>query len=121
MPDWSRRSIPARAGEPGYSSSMTHDMEGEVYPRACGGTKSHDDLRTRVSFGLSPRVRGNPETADSLRVLGKVYPRASRRSIPARAGEPRYIRPYWAPLRSIPARAGEDPPWSIPARAGEPD
>ena len=50
-----------------------------VYPRACGGT---DGIRRRriAGGGLSPRVRGNPFSDDSiwLRI----------RSIPARAGEP---------------------------------
>ncbi len=51
-----------------------------VYPRAYGGTPV--GLRRRIfKMGLSPRVRGNPATSSPSRV--------SRRSIPARTGEPR--------------------------------
>ena len=52
-----RRSIPARAGEPpSYTHSRTTQW---VYPRACGGIACHD-THSSVSAGLSPRVRGNP-------------------------------------------------------------
>ena len=70
-------SIPADAGEP-------HDIRirtchGRVYPRGCGGTSLFaNPIPLRV--GLSPRMRGNLEI---------VIPEgASRRSIPADAGEP---------------------------------
>ena len=73
-----------------------------VYPRACGGTSSEPSrcwlvlvaglsprvrgnqfrlaMRRPMARGLSPRVRGNPERPSR--------PEHSRRSIPARAGEP---------------------------------
>ena len=50
-----------------------------VYPRACGGTVPAFTAALR-SYGLSPRVRGNP-----LPVPGQLE---SPGSIPARAGEP---------------------------------
>ena len=72
-----QRSIPARTGEPLRDHGKL--WPGAVYPRAYGGTYSpHTALM--LSFGLSPRVRGNrkdfPELSDILR------------SIPARTGEP---------------------------------
>ena len=70
-------SIPARAGEP-YPRRYVPSLPW-VYPRACGGTwRIASTGRTR--WGLSPRVRGNPqETARERAAFG---------SIPARAGEP---------------------------------
>ena len=132
------RSIPARAGEPRSRLTVWHATS--VYPRACGGT-SACSAASASSCGLSPRVRGN--RADLIR-------RASgRRSIPARAGEPRVSR--WASVLRrvypracggtaggglwVAAQAGLSPrvrgnhvqvgrhggwPRSIPARAGEP-
>ena len=70
-------SIPARAGEP--ESTQAQVQLGGVYPRACGGTGCGGFL-AQQSYGLSPRVRGNPERDAAVRVLGG--------SIPARAGEP---------------------------------
>ena len=72
-----KRSIPARAGEPGSIYGTIGKTA--VYPRACGGT--HDSIyQAQLVDGLSPRVRGNQH-----------QPRAGAiqlRSIPARAGEP---------------------------------
>ena len=51
-----RRSIPARAGEPGASPFSTNTAT--VYPRACGGTKLPFRWAAGIT-GLSPRVRGN--------------------------------------------------------------
>ena len=71
------RSIPASAGEP-LGLFSTHSGPG-VYPRECGGTPRLP-LLPRLHLGLSPRVRGNRETAVSRpKVDG---------SIPASAGEP---------------------------------
>ena len=70
-------SIPARAGEP-HQKVQTQANE-PVYPRACGGTKFWSCGLSSVT-GLSPRVRGNPPA--------RARCRCSRRSIPARAGEP---------------------------------
>ena len=56
----SSRSIPAPAGEP-----TPHPMQARtawVYPRACGGTCLTTSTRS-PSTGLSPRLRGNLETA----------------------------------------------------------
>ena len=72
-----RGSIPACAGEPGYTYIRSHYTT--VYPRVCGGTAA--SLRQALRLGgLSPRVRGNPwdEALVALRA----------RSIPACAGEP---------------------------------
>ena len=94
---YSLRSIPASAGEPGVSKAASSqakvyprecggtsiDSEGnpytEVYPRECGGTAIRlGSLETEQ--GLSPRVRGNPGTDED--------PRPWAGSIPASAGEP---------------------------------
>ena len=50
-------SIPACAGEP--VPQGTYQTISSVYPRVCGGTKRGDG-ETWYSYGLSPRVRGNP-------------------------------------------------------------
>ena len=71
------RSIPACAGEPVPLLHST--IYSEVYPRVCGGTPRRSCYAKSVR-GLSPRVRGNP---DSDRP-----PPPSERSIPACAGEP---------------------------------
>ena len=70
-------SIPACAGEPIQTSC--NDPVTWVYPRVCGGTSVLQRFLQR-SFGLSPRVRGNPYVI--------VRHPASLRSIPACAGEP---------------------------------
>ena len=70
-------SIPAHAGEPtwgGFSSA-----NGQVYPRACGGTATAGFMLFRT-WGLSPRMRGN--------LVGFVFVLIGTRSIPAHAGEP---------------------------------
>ena len=72
-----RRSIPAYAGEPDPNYGFTPAKK--VYPRVCGGTPARK-ARSRVSTGLSPRMRGNPPTKASGQML--------IRSIPAYAGEP---------------------------------
>ena len=70
-------SIPACAGEPPMPT--TSGMAARVYPRVCGGT-GYQVAPVFSLGGLSPRVRGNREYGrDSF---------ASRRSIPACAGEP---------------------------------
>ena len=72
-----RRSIPACAGEP--SAAWDGSKLDKVYPRVCGGTGHSISASTHLS-GLSPRVRGNRR---------RLAPRpASKRSIPACAGEP---------------------------------
>ena len=72
------RSIPACAGEPAVV--YTANLDGQVYPRVCGGTCGRYSARASVT-GLSPRVRGNPYFSPR--------PQAQHRSIPACAGEPR--------------------------------
>ena len=71
------RSIPARAGEPPVTVSLSACER--VYPRACGGTKYIHHAANAIN-GLSPRVRGN------LMLYAPILARV--RSIPARAGEP---------------------------------
>ena len=90
-------SIPACAGEP--ISDICMSLSQPVYPRVCGGTfppyppNRPDWVYPRVcggtalrrplsaaSYGLSPRVRGNP--ARQPKVVGR------KGSIPACAGEP---------------------------------
>ena len=74
----SNRSIPACAGEP--AQACVAPRQTKVYPRVCGGTHS-STASSRLSWGLSPRVRGN---------LGRVNERGlGWGSIPACAGEPR--------------------------------
>ena len=71
------RCIPARAGEP--STTWTVTSMRRVHPRACGGTKTVSPTAVSAT-GASPRVRGNP---------GQPRPAAAGRGcIPARAGEP---------------------------------
>ena len=112
----------------------------KVYPRVCGGTGPETpDVDRRA--GLSPRVRGNPL------LVGVALNRY--RSIPACAGEPRWImvcsRPRWVYPRvcggtkttgptvltatglsprvrgNLRRQHGNGPPQrSIPACAGEP-
>ncbi len=74
-------SIPARAGEP--PRLPRRNIRARVYPRACGGTTGFVELNLTV-LGLSPRVRGNPPRHRNGH--------RRRRSIPARAGEPRSAR-----------------------------
>ena len=132
------RSIPARAGEPKFDGRQPLILE--VYPRACGGTSIRvGDFD--VPVGLSPRVRGNRAFAHP--------PVALLRSIPARAGEPKFdgrqplilevypracggtsirVGDFDVPVGLSPRvrgnRAFAHPPVallrSIPARAGEP-
>ena len=71
------RSIPACAGEPSTSSAPARTTG--VYPRVCGGTVSVGE-RVRHKVGLSPRVRGNPQSGSGSAT--------ARWSIPACAGEP---------------------------------
>ena len=54
----SRGSIPACAGEPLASSGIS--TSARVYPRVCGGTRNSTHA-SASTWGLSPRVRGNPE------------------------------------------------------------
>ena len=70
-------SIPACAGEPPCPESSLRT--GRVYPRVCGGTRSHGRATERLR-GLSPRVRGNRNSP--------IWLQAQHRSIPACAGEP---------------------------------
>ena len=71
------RSIPACAGEPSFG--RRRKCWTRVYPRVCGGTSLSSGEQWR-QMGLSPRVRGNRCRRS------RWY--ASRRSIPACAGEP---------------------------------
>ena len=72
-----RRSIPANAGEP---LRLPHfRRRGRVYPRERGGT-ARQSVTGALSWGLSPRTRGNPRAVNG----GGGWPG----SIPANAGEP---------------------------------
>ena len=70
------RSIPACAGE--TSSPTCARPVGWVYPRVCGGNPN-SLVNPFPPQGLSPRVRGKPDTPR--------YPHRRDRSIPACAGE----------------------------------
>ena len=131
-------SIPACAGEPEAQSCTGYRCR--VYPRVCGGTLAAL-ISQYASWGLSPRVRGNPGDAPQ--------PGAEGRSIPACAGEPVILSsgststsvyprvcggtmpsgdqqtsgPGLSPrVRGNPGRVQGRPAslWSIPACAGEP-
>ena len=88
-------SIPACAGEPGQEPGAT--PVATVYPRVCGGT-----LLTPADAGggqgLSPRVRGNPDSSPRIR--------ASPGSIPACAGEPVAGMAAWSSSRVYPRVCG---------------
>ena len=112
------RSIPACAGEPhalGIIASLY-----AVYPRVCGGTQLQ--LRpAKVGRGLSPRVRGNQ--------LHLTNASKHTRSIPACAGEPRFLVIVTSGLLGLSPRVRGNPfrkafaalkMRSIPACAGEP-
>ena len=131
-------SIPARAGQPSKASATTSGPR--VHPRASGATVIRDES-TSGGVGPSPRERGNRSSPHD--------PATGRRSIPARAGQPRgrhrfpsstgvHPRASGAtvkPARAIGRRAGPSPrergnrgadgpvgagAGSIPARAGQP-
>ena len=87
------RSIPARAGEPGWLSARIRHST--VYPRACGGTRLNSVCGKRPD-GLSPRVRGNRNRVDQQGWC--------EGSIPARAGEPPYA-PQTTPATTVYPRA----------------
>jgi len=70
-------SIPAPAGEPPLLRPRFYGRR--VYPRACGGTGPARVIMAGW-WGLSPRLRGNHQSAP--------FPCLYRRSIPAPAGEP---------------------------------
>ena len=89
------RSIPACAGEPNASESVSPSSS--VYPRVCGGTE-RVGVCIAVIVGLSPRVRGN-------RTRRSLY-RRHRRSIPACAGEPVNLLSVAAPLWVYPRVCG---------------
>ena len=72
-----RGSIPAHAGQPALTSAG-HECTA-VYPRACGAT-SRKPIQACLSYGLSPRMRGNLEEARRADT--------SSGSIPAHAGQP---------------------------------
>ena len=77
-----RGSIPACAGEP--LGRIAGAGRGRVYPRVCGGTPWGRNAAA-IANGLSPRVRGNRRR--------RIAQSATRRSIPACAGEPFRCRP----------------------------
>ena len=132
-------SIPACAGEP--HDTRPGRQPQKVYPRVCGGTCG-DPGHRRLNAGLSPRVRGNLDSAAPEDVWD--------RSIPACAGEPsrwkagrgtarvypRVCGGTWSRRSMTPPGVGLSPRvrgnralvewgrnggWSIPACAGEPD
>ena len=73
-------SIPACAGEP--AGVPMRGLGRRVYPRVCGGTL-RDTIHIRPTWGLSPRVRGNPHPSRQRQKC--------QRSIPACAGEPPFV------------------------------
>ena len=107
-----RRSIPACAGEP-LRRRLGRPARW-VYPRVCGGTFT-TKKRQPNGVGLSPRVRGNPDTPGQLaRYL---------RSIPACAGEPCPGRrcPYGRRVYPrVCGGTGHRPGWSTPSRGLSP-
>ena len=95
-------SIPACAGEP--PCIPPHTPIPAVYPRVCGGTKLRKALRW-LTWGLSPRVRGN--RGELLR------PGRHAGSIPACAGEPGESAPTPASAEVYPRVCGGTYPFII--------
>ena len=62
-----RGTIPACAGEP--NQYLNEDDFVQDYPRVCGGT-NNVYINTDYSYGLSPRVRGNPLEINTLTIIG---------------------------------------------------
>ena len=92
------RSIPACAGEP---STLARAFNAAlVYPRVCGGTSTRIEP-TSDSYGLSPRVRGNPLAPFAL------SPPSG--SIPACAGEPATSALYSSVFTVYPRVCGGTP------------
>ena len=88
-------SIPASAGEPRRAPAAHSDRR--VYPRECGGTY-YQWLVRPCPLGLSPRVRGNPESIRRAGILAG--------SIPASAGEPTGTGSRPRPRRVYPRECG---------------
>ena len=91
-----RGSIPAHAGKPAERDSC--DGQDGVYPRACGETQLNDWTAASLT-GLSPRMRGNRESACHSRQRGG--------SIPAHAGKPLLFGHPGIPLWVYPRACGE--------------
>ena len=89
------RSIPARAGEPRRYEGR--GSQRGVYPRSRGGT-GFRVLQRPPAPGLSPLARGNRSAVSAHQ--------HRRRSIPARAGEPRPRRPCQSQYRVYPRSRG---------------
>ena len=121
-----RRVYPRVCGEPCPAIGPLGPCR--VYPRVCGGTSWTAGRGVRT-WGLSPRVRGNPPPALPLILwIGSIPACAGNPhdalsappaggSIPACAGN---LRPFATPhqaVRSIPACAGE--PIATPGGVGE--
>ena len=87
--------IPACAGQPAENPRRSHD-EG-AYPRVCGATFPLE-FGSRLYWGLSPRVRGNPER----QTHGPMTPRP----IPACAGQPPMPAKRMWTLRAYPRVCG---------------
>ena len=96
------RSIPARAGEPGFYPRLQTVYP--VYPRACGGTNGRPDSIYPLA-GLSPRVRGNRQPAGGGR--------QGQGSIPARAGEPCTMRRSPLSAAVYPRACGGTAAWQV--------
>ena len=101
------RSIPACAGEPCGIGVCAGD--GRVYPRVCGGTFD-STLRSSLELGLSPRVRGNPMTAQMREM--------ENGSIPACAGEPQAAGRTPKRRRVYPRVCGGTPTSGTPSSSG---
>ena len=99
-----RRSIPAYAGEP--AAGVCQTVWGQVYPRVCGGTPARQRPGRRYG-GLSPRMRGNPDST--------WLSTSGWRSIPAYAGEPKRWGCGGAAMKVYPRVCGGTP---VPCRMG---
>ena len=93
------RSIPASAGQPWVQSLK--NLSRKVYPRECGATAVISSMAART-WGLSPRVRGNP-----CRASRSV---AFCRSIPASAGQPMQQERRYCRVRVYPRECGATVP-----------
>ena len=90
-----RGSIPAHAGQPQPERQQRPDRR--VYPRARGATSVYPFL-TKYRAGLSPRTRGNP--------ICRRRPQGRCGSIPAHAGQPGPLAPWYLPAWVYPRARG---------------
>ena len=101
-------SIPADAGQPCHRHKQQRHQR--VYPRGCGATVMVS-MPAHAVWGLSPRMRGNPDD--------RRLDRAALRSIPADAGQPPPYTPHFAHVRVYPRGCGATGAAQAPATVAQ--